>query len=146
MTTHPKRGTEGARNLRGRRRTNIFFSFFFYRRRSRLQMGAEGAAPPEGERNPAEGGCFASIDNLDKSFPDNGVQKLSQTTTPDEPKKNIKEEVRPKKKIEYYRLKNTEDYMSICKRVTATRQSIDLVEKYLATMQNEMKRCRKKKR
>ena len=25
------------------------------------QMGAEGAAPPEGERNPAKGGYFASI-------------------------------------------------------------------------------------
>ena len=23
--------------------------------------GADGAAPPEGEGNPAEGGCFASI-------------------------------------------------------------------------------------
>ena len=78
--------------------------------------------------------------------PDNGAQQITQMTISNEPKKNIKEEVRPKKKIEYYRLKNTEDYMSICKRVTATRQSIDLVEKYLATMQNEMKRCRKKKR
>ena len=26
-----------------------------------FQMGAEGVAPPEGERNPAEGGCFASL-------------------------------------------------------------------------------------
>ena len=25
------------------------------------QMGAQGTAPLEGERNPAEGGCFASI-------------------------------------------------------------------------------------
>ena len=24
-------------------------------------MGAEGAAPPEGKVNPAEGGCFASL-------------------------------------------------------------------------------------
>ena len=24
-------------------------------------MGADGGAPPEGEGNPAEGGCFASI-------------------------------------------------------------------------------------
>ena len=29
-------------------------------------MGAEGVAPPEGERNPAEGGCFVS--NLDNQL------------------------------------------------------------------------------
>ena len=29
-------------------------------RRGRPNRGAEGATPPEGERNPAEGGCFAS--------------------------------------------------------------------------------------
>ena len=27
--------------------------------------GADGTAPPEDERNPAEGGCFASIIELD---------------------------------------------------------------------------------
>ena len=36
---------------------------FFFRRRRRQWLpkdGAEGAAPPEAEGNPAEGGCFAS--------------------------------------------------------------------------------------
>ena len=37
-------GAEGA--------PNIFSNFF---------TAAEGAVPPEGERNPAEGGCFASL-------------------------------------------------------------------------------------
>ena len=55
------------------RRTRPKFSFcFFYRRRGRRQMGAEGTlkrgakgtVPPEGERNPAEGGCFASFIQL----------------------------------------------------------------------------------
>ena len=33
---------------------NFLFSFF---------TAIEGTAPPEGERNPAEGGCFASVIN-----------------------------------------------------------------------------------
>ena len=48
--------------------TRIFFSFtaaqgggFPNERRRRPLCGAYGAAPPEGEGNPAEGVCFASI-------------------------------------------------------------------------------------
>ena len=50
----------------GRRRHPKFSFLSFYRRRRRLfpkwaPMAPSGAAPPEGDRNPAENGCFLSI-------------------------------------------------------------------------------------
>ena len=45
-------GAVGALKFGHRRHPKFYFQFF---------SAAEGAAPLEGERNPAEGGCFASI-------------------------------------------------------------------------------------
>ena len=54
--TPPERGAVGAPNL--------FYSFLFYRRQRRRQMGAGGATFPKGKGNHAEGGYFASY-NID---------------------------------------------------------------------------------
>ena len=52
---HPKWGAAGALNF-------YYFLLLLPPPKAAVsQMGAEGATAPEGEENPAEGGCFASI-------------------------------------------------------------------------------------
>ena len=61
----PKTGAEGAQNMGCHRRPKFFIFFLLpppkaaqNGRRRHVKRGTEGAVPPEGEGNPAEGGYF----------------------------------------------------------------------------------------